>query len=79
MLENGVPPERLLERLQALGNTIADSGQGLALIGLGSVGIEVQRLDAWSDLDFFVIARPGSRDLTFKQIAFLHQAHELGQ
>ena len=62
MLENGVPPERLLERLQALGNTIADSGQGLALIGLGSVGIEVQRLDAWSDLDFFVIARPGSRD-----------------
>lgn len=62
MLENGIPPAQLLERLQTLAGAVAASGEGLALIGLGSVGQELQRLDAWSDLDFFVIARPGCRD-----------------
>jgi len=31
------------------------------LLGLGSVGIETERLDEYSDLDFFVIVEPGSK------------------
>jgi hypothetical protein len=52
-------PTLLLERLYAIGQNIAVSGHALALIGLGSVGLELQRLDAYSDLDFFVIVEPG--------------------
>ena len=33
----------------------------MALIGLGSVGLELERLDSYSDLDFFTIVRPGHK------------------
>ncbi len=54
-------PERLLHRLDAIGRSLAETGQGVALIGLGSVGQERERLDANSDLDFFAIVRPGRK------------------
>ncbi len=51
----------LLERLQQIGLSLERSGQALALLGLGSVGIETERLDEYSDLDFFAIVQPGSK------------------
>lgn len=51
--------QRLLERLDAIGASLKDSGNALALLGLGSVGLETERLDEYSDLDFFVIVKPG--------------------
>ena len=54
-------PATLLERLMAIGETLAATGRALALLGLGSVGLERERLDAYSDLDFFVIVRPGEK------------------
>lgn len=51
----------LLERLQQIGLSLERSGQALALLGLGSVGIETERLDDYSDLDFFAIVQPGSK------------------
>lgn len=54
-----ITPERLLTRLDAIGHAVRDTGQALALIGLGSCGLEGSRLDAHSDLDFFVIVQPG--------------------
>ncbi len=51
--------QRLLERLDAIGASLKDSGNALALLGLGSVGLETERLDDYSDLDFFVIVKPG--------------------
>src|SRR5258708_11105583 len=51
--------QQLLERLDAIGTVVKDSGSALALLGLGSVGVEMERLDEYSDLDFFVIAKPG--------------------
>ena len=53
--------QQLLERLDAIGMALRDSGTALALLGLGSVGVEIERLDEYSDLDFFVIARPGAK------------------
>jgi hypothetical protein len=50
---------RLLKRLDEIGQSLSQSGHGLALLGLGSVGIERNRLDDYSDLDFFVIVEPG--------------------
>lgn len=52
-------PQLLLERLDGIGRSLDQSGHALALIGLGSVGLELERLDAYSDLDFFVIVEPG--------------------
>ncbi len=52
-------PQILLSRLDAIGRSLERSGHALALIGLGSVGVETDRLDAYSDLDFFAIVEAG--------------------
>lgn len=54
--------ERLLERLDAIGAVLQSRGDALALLGLGSVGTELDRIDAYSDLDFFVIVQDGAQD-----------------
>jgi hypothetical protein len=54
-------PERLLHRLDDLGAALARRGDAIALIGLGSVGIDLDRLDDHSDLDFFVIVEDDAR------------------
>ena len=46
----------LLSRLDAIAASLARRQGTLALIGLGSVGTDMARLDRYSDLDFFVIA-----------------------
>ncbi len=52
-------PQSLLKRLDEIGGALAQSGHALALIGLGSVGEELHRLDEYSDLDFFAIVEDG--------------------
>ncbi len=53
--------ELLMRRLDAIAGSLAASGNGLALLGLGSSGCELDRMDEFSDLDFFAIVRPGSK------------------
>jgi hypothetical protein len=48
-------PDRLLAGLDAIAASLSTRPQALALLALGSCGVETQRLDAFSDLDFFVI------------------------
>lgn len=57
-----VEPKDLLERLDAIGESLESFSGACALIGLGSVGLELERLDAWSDLDFFVIVNRGEKN-----------------
>lgn len=52
-------PAALLARLDEIGGSLAQSRHAIALIGLGSVGEELHRLDEHSDLDFFVIVEAG--------------------
>jgi hypothetical protein len=51
----------LTARLEAIGQSLAQTAHALALIGLGSVGLELDRLDDYSDLDFFVIVEAGAK------------------
>ena len=51
--------QHLLTRLDDIGQSLAQSGHALTLIGLGSVGEELHRMDEYSDLDFFVIVETG--------------------
>ncbi|PTA69737.1 hypothetical protein [Deinococcus arcticus] len=69
-------PHALLSRLNDIAQVVAQTGHALALLGLGSVGRELARLDRWSDLDFFVIARPGQVG-PFLDSAWLAQAAPL--
>lgn len=66
-------PEQLLKRLDEIGRSLEQSGSGLALIGLGSVGRELTRLDEWSDLDFFAIVEPGSKPDFLRDLGWLNR------
>lgn len=68
-------PSELLARLDAIGAALADSGRALALIGLGSSGAETDRLDGYSDLDFFAVVEPGARDDYINDLAWCRAAH----
>jgi hypothetical protein len=64
-------PEQLLNRLDEIGKVLAKKPNALALIGLGSVGIELNRLDQFSDLDFFVIVKAGSKPQYLEDLNWL--------
>jgi len=51
----------LIRRLDQIAGSLAAHGGALALLGLGSAGLDLERMDEFSDLDFFVIVRPGSK------------------
>lgn len=70
-------PKTLLDRLERVGVALRDSGHALALIGLGSVGLERDRLDEWSDLDFFVIVEPGWKSRYIDRLDWLAAARPL--
>lgn len=63
--------EKLLFRLDEIGESIKNSGNALALFGLGSVGVELSRLDDYSDLDFFVIAKDGCKNHYIENLSWL--------
>lgn len=67
-------PELLLARLDAIGRALAATGHGLALIGLGSIGVELARLDEFSDLDFFAIVEPGHKAALLADLDWLAAA-----
>lgn len=70
-------PDLLLARLDAIAAALAATGQAQALIGLGSVGRETDRLDAWSDLDFFAVVDPGAKARYIDRLDWLAAAHPL--
>lgn len=70
-------PQLLLDRLEAIGRSLARRPQALALIGLGSVGLETGRLDRWSDLDFFVIVDEGCQAAFIDDLGWLAEAAPL--
>lgn len=72
-----VGPQQLLARLDDIGSALLRSAHALALIGLGSVGLERHRLDQHSDLDFFVVVEPGHKARYIDCLDWLEAAHPL--
>ena len=71
-------PERLLAFLDRLGGVLAARGDALALLGLGSVGHDLHRLDEHSDADFFVIVDDvAARDRYLADLDWLEAAHPI--
>lgn len=69
--------ELLLQRLNEIGMTLERKGGALVLLGVGSVGIETERLDEYSDLDFFVIVKQGEKKRFIDQLDWLEETHPL--
>ena len=63
--------ELLLQRLDDIGQSLKDSRQALALLALGSCGSERERLDQYSDLDFFVIVKDGYKQAYIQDLTWL--------
>ena len=70
-------PQRLLQRLDDIGASLATTGKALALIGLGSVGVELDRLDDYSDLDFFAVVQDGYKTEFITNLDWLSRARPL--
>jgi hypothetical protein len=61
----------LKQRLQAIADSIETHPQGLGLLGLGSAGKEIQRMDEYSDLDFFIIVETGYKQQFIENLDWL--------
>lgn len=70
-------PQSLLNRLDNIGHSLERSEHALALIGLGSVGLELDRLDAHSDLDFFVIVEEGYKHAYLASLQWMSDVHPI--
>lgn len=64
--------ELLTLRLAEIANSVEHSGHALALIALGSGGLDTGRLDNYSDLDFFVIVEDGYKNDYLKDLNWLN-------
>ena len=74
-VSTGDIPQRLLQRLDDLGVVLAQRGDALALLGLGSVGVDLGRLDDHSDMDFFVLVDDGAKQRYLDSIDWLEELH----
>lgn len=69
------PPQ--LKRLEQIAASLESKPDALALIGLGSVGRELERIDQYSDLDFFVIVDQGCKQHYLDDLSWLARVHPL--
>jgi hypothetical protein len=70
-------PQQLLQRLDDIGASLAATNKALALIGLGSAGAELDRLDDYSDLDFFVVVKAGHKAEFIADLEWLTRARSI--
>jgi hypothetical protein len=70
-------PDRILQRLDDLAAELARRGDARALLGLGSVGVDLERLDDHSDLDFFVIVDDDAKQRYLDDVDWLDAVHPL--
>jgi lincosamide nucleotidyltransferase B/F len=68
---------KLLKRLDEIGVSLSKREHSIALLGLGSVGVELDRLDKYSDLDFFVIVEDGAKQTFIDDLSWLEEVYPL--
>jgi len=69
--------ELLLKRLDEIAASLQRTDGALALLGLGSVGLETGRLDESSDLDFFVVVRDGCKAAFIDSLGWLERVRPI--
>ena len=66
--------KRLLDRLNRIAEVLRDRGDAVALLGLGSVGRDLHRLDEHSDLDFFAVVDDDAKARYLNSVDWLQAA-----
>lgn len=66
-----ITTQHLLKRLDDIGAHLATRPDAIALLGVGSSGIEFDRMDEHSDLDFFVIVEDAAKPAYLESIDWL--------
>lgn len=61
----------LTQRLKDIAKSLETGRKAQALLGLGSAGLESNRMDCYSDLDFFVITYPGYKSDLLDDLSWL--------
>jgi len=69
--------QKLLDRLNDLGKHLYSMEDSIALLALGSCA-ETSRMDAYSDLDFFVIVKEGTKQDFLNDLSWLSDGVEIG-
>lgn len=77
MMEHNKGKEGLLQRLEEISQSARKTGKVRALLGFGSVA-EVERMDAYSDLDFIVVAKKGYKWVLIENITWLTMVAPVG-
>jgi hypothetical protein len=72
-----ITPKVLQDRLASIARELSANVDALALLALGSVGTETDRLDSWSDLDFFVLVKDGAKQRFIGNLDWLAAAQPL--
>lgn len=70
-------PTQLLTRLDDIARSLRARPGAMALLALGSCGLETDRLDEHSDLDFFVLVEPGAKASFVQDVSWLAGDHAL--
>lgn len=63
----------LLRRLDQIAEAWSNTGKARALIGFGSAGIETERMDEYSDLDFLAVVKKGYKKELSENLDWLTQ------
>lgn len=66
-----------MQRLEDIKEALIQSQNALALLGFGSTGQEIERLDDYSDLDFIVIVKDGYKEKYIENLSWLNQTQRL--
>ncbi len=66
-----------LTRLNQIAESLSNTEHALALLALGSVGVEQERIDEYSDLDFFVICKEGFKPKYLENLDWLERIHPI--
>ncbi|WOH36323.1 hypothetical protein RI844_13195 [Thalassotalea fonticola] len=67
----------LKNRLNEIADSLKCHPNGLGLLGLGSAGKEFNRMDEYSDLDFFAIVGEGHKQQFIDNLSWLAHIHEI--
>lgn len=70
--------ELLKKRLEEIGVSLKNSENALALLALGSCGMDRDRMDQYSDLDFFVIVKDGYKQRYIDHLDWLENISPVG-
>lgn len=70
--------DQLLNRINRIGEVVKEIDYTLAVLALGSIGMEQDRLDDYSDLDFFVIVEDHLKDIMINDLSWLEKVYPIG-